>query len=73
VFLGEYLDFQVKVNERILLARVHPRLRTPIGDPIKARLNPQKCIAIADSGEGARARAEELVSLAPADVLPQVA
>jgi iron(III) transport system ATP-binding protein len=73
VFLGEYLDFQVKVNQRILLARAHPRLRTPIGEPIHVRLNPQKCIAIPDTGEGAKAAAtEEIVSLAPLD-LPQVA
>ena len=28
VFLGEVLDFQVKLGERILLSRQHPSLRT---------------------------------------------
>ena len=36
-FLGEYLDFQVKVGDSVLLARAHPSLRTPIGDPIHMR------------------------------------
>ena len=33
VFLGDYLDFQVKVGDSVLLARVHPSLRTPVGRP----------------------------------------
>jgi iron(III) transport system ATP-binding protein len=49
VFLGEYLDFKVKLAEFELLARAHPSLRTPIGDPIHVRLDPDKCIAIAES------------------------
>ncbi len=31
VFLGECVDFQVKLGERALLSRRHPSLRTPIG------------------------------------------
>ncbi len=34
VFLGEFVDFIVKVGEAKLLARVHPSLRTPIGGRI---------------------------------------
>ncbi|HET7763854.1 MAG TPA: ABC transporter ATP-binding protein [Burkholderiales bacterium] len=45
VFLGEFVDFQVKLGERILLSRRHPSLRTPIGDPIWVRLPPEKCVA----------------------------
>jgi iron(III) transport system ATP-binding protein len=45
-FLGEYLDFQVKVGDCTLLARVHPSLRTPVGEPIHVRLKAEKCIAI---------------------------
>ncbi|SNS94241.1 iron(III) transport system ATP-binding protein [Noviherbaspirillum humi] len=48
VFLGEYLDFQVKFGDRSLLARVHPSLKTPVGEGIYACLNPEKCIAIRD-------------------------
>jgi iron(III) transport system ATP-binding protein len=45
VFLGEFVDFQVKLGDRILLSRRHPSLRTPIGDAIFVKLHPEKCIA----------------------------
>jgi len=45
-FLGEHLDFQVKIGEVVLLARAHPSLRTPVGDPIYVRLKVEKCVAI---------------------------
>jgi iron(III) transport system ATP-binding protein len=46
VFLGECVDFQVKLGERILLSRQHPSLRTPIGNPIFVNFHPEKCIAL---------------------------
>jgi iron(III) transport system ATP-binding protein len=46
VFLGECVDFQVKLGERTLLSRRHPSLRTPIGHPIFVRLDPDKCVAL---------------------------
>jgi iron(III) transport system ATP-binding protein len=49
VFLGDYLDFQVKVADTVLLARVHPSLRTPTGDPIHVRMRAEKCVAIAEA------------------------
>ncbi len=49
VFLGEYLDFQVKVGDRILLAKAHPSLRTPLGEKIFIRINADKCVAIPDT------------------------
>ena len=45
-FLGEYLDFHVKVGDVVLQARAHPSLRTPTGDPIYVRMRAEKCIAI---------------------------
>jgi iron(III) transport system ATP-binding protein len=45
-FLGEHLDFQVKVGDVVLLARAHPSLRTPVGDPIYLRMKAEKCVAI---------------------------
>jgi iron(III) transport system ATP-binding protein len=45
-FLGEYLDFQVKVGDVVLQARAHPSLRTPTGDPIFVRMKSEKCVAI---------------------------
>jgi iron(III) transport system ATP-binding protein len=49
VFLGDYLDFQVKVGDSLLLARVHPSLRTPTGDPINVCMRAEKCVAIAEA------------------------
>jgi iron(III) transport system ATP-binding protein len=49
VFLGDYLDFQVKVGDSLLLARVHPSLRTPAGDTIYVRMRAEKCVAIAQA------------------------
>jgi iron(III) transport system ATP-binding protein len=45
-FLGEYLDFHVKVGDVVLQARAHPSLRTPTGDPIFVRMRAEKCVAI---------------------------
>ena len=48
VFLGEFVDFQVRLGERLLLSRRHPSLRTPIGDPIWVKVHPEKCMAFKD-------------------------
>ena len=45
-FLGEYLDFQVKVGDVVLQSRAHPSLRTPTGEAIYVRLRSEKCVAI---------------------------
>jgi len=45
-FLGNYLDFSVKVGDVVLLAKAHPSLRTPTGDPIYLRMKAEKCVAI---------------------------
>jgi iron(III) transport system ATP-binding protein len=45
-FLGEYLDFHVKVGDVVLQARAHPSLRTPTGDTIYMRMRSEKCVAI---------------------------
>jgi len=49
VFLGDYLDFQVKVGDFVLLAHAHPSLRTPVGESVHVRMRAEKCIAIADA------------------------
>jgi iron(III) transport system ATP-binding protein len=46
-FLGEYLDFHVKVGDVVLQARAHPSLRTPTGEAIYVRMKADKCVAIA--------------------------
>jgi iron(III) transport system ATP-binding protein len=46
VFLGEALDFQVKIGPRVLLSRQHPTLRTKVGEPIYVQLDPEKCTVL---------------------------
>jgi len=46
-FLGDYLDFRVKVGDVVLQAKAHPSLRTPTGDEIYLRMKVDKCVAIA--------------------------
>lgn len=46
VFLGETLDFQIKVNEQVVLARVHPAHKTPVGSTIFFSVDPTSCIAL---------------------------
>jgi iron(III) transport system ATP-binding protein len=52
VFLGECVDLEIRVGSQRLLARSHPSLRTAVGEPLWLRLLPDKCMALADSGEG---------------------
>ncbi len=51
VFVGDACDFQVKINGRNLFARTHPSLRTKVGEPIWARVKPQKSVAMRASDE----------------------
>jgi iron(III) transport system ATP-binding protein len=46
VFLGEAVDFQVKVGPRSLLSRQHPTLRTKVGEAIFVHLDPEKCVVL---------------------------
>jgi iron(III) transport system ATP-binding protein len=46
VFLGDVLDFQVKVNEKTLLVRVHPSQKAKVDAPIKIQLKPSACIVL---------------------------
>ncbi|HUP93298.1 MAG TPA: ABC transporter ATP-binding protein [Burkholderiales bacterium] len=49
VFLGEYLDFEVSVAERVLLARVHPSVDCAVGQRTFLQMRPEKCVAINQS------------------------
>lgn len=49
IFLGEYLDFQLKVGEKLLQARVHPSLRVDAGQRVYLELEPEKCVALRDT------------------------
>ena len=56
VFLGDFVDFQLQIGDFTLLSRAHPSLRTPIGETIHVRMNPDKCVAIPEESS-ARAAA----------------
>ncbi|MFL6563609.1 MAG: ABC transporter ATP-binding protein [Burkholderiales bacterium] len=51
VFLGESVDFRVKVKERLLQSRAHPSLGTRVGHPIYLSLDPEKCVALKETPE----------------------
>jgi iron(III) transport system ATP-binding protein len=44
IFLGEVLDFQVKIRQKLILARVHPTHLTPVGHPIHVYFDPHGCV-----------------------------
>jgi iron(III) transport system ATP-binding protein len=46
--VGDTMDFRVKIGDFIVLARVHPSLRTPVGDRVYVRMKAEKCIAVPD-------------------------
>ncbi len=50
VFLGEAIDFRITIANRTLLSRTHPSVRTPIGQPIWAYVNPNKSVAMPAAG-----------------------
>ena len=51
VFLGDTVDFQVSIGDQLILARAHPSLRIPGGDPIYLSISTEKCVALAE-GKG---------------------
>jgi iron(III) transport system ATP-binding protein len=48
-FLGDCLDFHVKVGDVVLRVKAHPSLRALPGEEIYLRMKPEKCIAIPGS------------------------
>jgi iron(III) transport system ATP-binding protein len=53
VFLGEFVDFQVRIGGRSVQSRAHPSLRTRVGEPLYVRIDPDKCVALKATGEWA--------------------
>ena len=47
VFQGDFVDFQLRAGGVTLLSRAHPSLRTPVGNPIHIRIDPEKCTVLA--------------------------
>jgi iron(III) transport system ATP-binding protein len=50
VYLGESIDFRVKIGTRVLLARVHPRRTTRIGEYLHVAIAPEKLLALKAAG-----------------------
>ena len=46
VFLGESLDWQLKVGSRTVLSRTHPTIYTKIGEQVWAHIDAAKCVAM---------------------------
>ncbi len=46
VFLGESLDWQLKVGARTVLSRTHPTIYTKVGEQVWAHLDADKCVAM---------------------------
>ncbi len=55
VFLGDFVDVQVKVGNAMLQARSHPSLRASDGEAITLKIKPEKCIAITDDSDARKA------------------
>jgi iron(III) transport system ATP-binding protein len=62
IFLGEYIDIQLKVGESILQGRVHPSLRVGVGNPVFLEMETSKCIAILDTKESSKIEIPKAVS-----------
>jgi iron(III) transport system ATP-binding protein len=46
IFLGESMDFRIRVGDRMLLSRAHPRLTTRIGETLHLSIVPEKLLAL---------------------------
>lgn len=49
IFLGEYLDFQIRMGAEVLQARVHPSLSAQVGSKVFLAMSAEKCVAIHDT------------------------
>ncbi len=55
VFLGECMDYQMKVGDHQVLARVHSSFKASVGDIAYLRIDSEKCITIQDDTQYRRA------------------
>ncbi len=51
VFIGEAMEWQIRIGQRVLLSKSHPSIRTPIGQPIWAQIHPSQCVAMPATAE----------------------
>jgi iron(III) transport system ATP-binding protein len=50
VFLGDFVDLQVKAGDLVLLSRAHPSLRTPVGGTLHIHMPPEHCVVLHEGG-----------------------
>ena len=46
IFLGEAMDFRVRVGSRVLLSRTHPSITPPVGTSVWMHIDPAKSVAM---------------------------
>ncbi len=51
VFLGESLDWQMRVGGRTVLSRTHPTIYTRVGEQVWAHIDAAKCVAMPAAAE----------------------
>ncbi len=51
VFLGESLDWRLRVGSRTVLSRTHPTIYTKIGEKVWAHIDAAKCVAMPAAAE----------------------
>ncbi|OGA13052.1 MAG: Fe3+/spermidine/putrescine ABC transporter ATP-binding protein [Betaproteobacteria bacterium RIFCSPLOWO2_02_FULL_63_19] len=55
LFLGEFIEFQIKLGDMLMLARVHPSFSPQVGTKVYIGMNPEKCVAIPDDARHRKA------------------
>jgi len=61
MFLGEFLDFQLRIADDLLMARVHPSLRIDNGREVYLGMNADKCIIVDDSMKSNESKQESVI------------
>lgn len=54
IYLGEFIDVQMRIGESVLQARVHPSLKIGNGSQVYLTIEPEKCIGLRDTGNMAK-------------------
>ena len=48
VFLGDASEFRVRIGEFVLQSRTHPELRARKGEALWVRIEPDRCVVLAE-------------------------
>lgn len=58
IFLGEYMDLALKIDDTLLQARAHPSFNMPVGAQVFIEADPEKCIALLDENRPSKEQIE---------------